>query len=446
MTRHNLRDTAHYQAIDARHHWHPFSDMAELNAERARATVSADGVFLRDSEGNEILDGMAGLWNVAVGYGRAEIAEAVAEQLRTLSYYNTFFQCTHPGAAEFAQALCARAPAHMNRVFFTGSGSEANDTVFRLARVYWDLMGRSTKRHFIARHGGYHGSTVLGASLGGMAAMHAQSGLPVDGISHIMAPDHFGTGRAMGLSPDEFGLKAAEALETEIERLGSENIAAFIGEPIQGAGGVVIPPRTYWPAVERICREHDILLVADEVICGFGRTGNWWGSDTFGFTPDLMSIAKGMTSGDVPAGGVFLSDAVAQVLEGGGEFFHGYTYSGHPLACAAAPATLDTYEEDDLFSRAAALAPIWQDELHQLTERRNVVDIRNLGLVGAIELRPRDGAPCARGLEAVGRAFDAGLMIRVTGDIIALSPPLIISEDQISELFTILGRVIDAIE
>ncbi|MEM6763224.1 MAG: aspartate aminotransferase family protein [Pseudomonadota bacterium] len=452
MTRHNLRDTAHYQAIDARHHWHPFSDMAELNAERSRVIVSADGVFLRDSEGNEILDGMAGLWNVAVGYGRAEIAEAVAEQLLTLSYYNTFFQCTHPGAAEFAQALCARGPAHMNRVFFTGSGSEANDTVFRLARVYWDLMGRSTKRHFIARHGGYHGSTVLGASLGGMAAMHAQSGLPVDGISHIMAPDHFGTGRAMGLSPDEFGLKAAEALETEIERLGSENIAAFIGEPIQGAGGVVIPPRTYWPAVERICREHDILLVADEVICGFGRTGNWWGSDTFGFTPDLMSIAKGMTSGYVPAGGVFLSDAVAQVLEGGGEFFHGYTYSGHPAACAAGLQNLAIFEREGLVARVRErIGPYLQRRWAELSSHPLVGETRMVGLIGALELVADKGSltrfEAERGLGTMCRKLSVknGLVMRAVGDTMVISPPLTITEGECDLLVERAARTLDAL-
>ena len=367
----NLRSTAEYQTMDGAHHWHPFTDTADLAAKGARVITRAEGCWLTDSDGNRILDGMAGLWCVNVGYGREAIVEAVARQMRELPYYNTFFQSTHPPAAEFAHALCQEAPEHMNRVFFTNSGSESNDTVFRIARVYWDCMGKPSKKIFIGRWNAYHGSSVASLSLGGMKGMHDQSGLPMNGVTHIDQPYWFGEGR--DLSPEEFGRARAQQLEDKILELGPENVCAFIGEPIQGAGGVIIPPESYWPEIQRICRKHDILLITDEVICGFGRTGNWWGCETMGVEPDLMPIAKGMTSGYIPMGGVFISDRVAgPVMEKAGEFIHGYTYSGHPAACAAGLENLRIIQEgkagragDTLVARARATLDSLAEEVRE---------------------------------------------------------------------------------
>jgi len=432
----NLRPAHEYQAMDAAHHWHPFTDTAELAAKGARVITEANGVWLRDADGNEILDGMAGLWCVNVGYGREEIVEAVAEQMRALPYYNTFFQSTHPPVAEFSEALAKVAPPQMNRVFFANSGSEANDTVFRMARVYWDSLGKPEKKIFISRKNAYHGSSVASASLGGMGAMHGQSGLPIEGIVHIDQPYWFGEGR--GQDPDAFGLARARQLEETIERIGTDKICAFIGEPIQGAGGVIIPPASYWPEIERICRKHDILLVADEVICGFGRTGNWWGSETFSITPDFMPIAKGMTSGYLPMGGVLISDRVAEpIMAHAGEVFHGYTYSGHPAAAAAGLVNLRILQEERLVERVADdIGPYFQKVWASLGDHPLVGETRMVGLIGALEIVadretmarfPNEGAT---GQRARDLSVANGLVMRAVRDSLVISPPLIITREE----------------
>ncbi|HUF87215.1 MAG TPA: aspartate aminotransferase family protein, partial [Thermohalobaculum sp.] len=441
----NLRTTAEYQAMDAAHHWHPFTDTKALNANGARVFTAAQGCWLTDSEGNRILDGMAGLWCVAVGYGRDEIVEAVARQMRALPYYNTFFQCTHPPAAEFAEALTALAPAHMNRVFFTNSGSEANDTVFRLARLYWDCRGKPAKKTFIARLNAYHGATVAGASLGGMKGMHAQSGLPIGGIHHIGQPYWFAEGREMDppVDPAEFGRRRARELAEAIDRLGEDNVCAFIAEPIQGAGGVIIPPETYWPEIARICAEREILLIADEVITGFGRTGNMWGSDTYALTPDFMPIAKAMTSGYVPMGGVLIADRVAEVLiEHAGEIFHGYTWSGHPAACAAGLASLRILTEERLVARVRDdTGPYLSSRWATLADHPLVGEARMKGLIGALELVrdkaslarfPNEGATGARCRDlSIARHH---LVMRAVRDTMIIAPPLVISREECDEL------------
>ena len=433
----NFRSTAEYQAMDAAHHWHPFTDTKDLNAKGARVFTGAKGCWLTDSDGNRILDGMAGLWCVGVGYGRDEIVDAVARQMRELPYYNTFFQCTHPPAAEFAEALCEVAPPQMNRVFFTNSGSESNDTVFRMARVYWDCVGKPTKKIFIGRKNGYHGSTVCGASLGGMAGMHRQSGLPIAGVHHIGQPYWFAEGRDM--DPAEFGKMRARELEDAINWLGEDNVAAFIAEPIQGAGGVIIPPETYWPEIARICAERNVLLVADEVICGFGRTGNMWGSETFAITPDFMPIAKGMTSGYVPMGGVFISDRVAgPIIERAGELIHGYTYSGHPAACAAGLASLRILKEEKLVERVRDdTGPYMQSRWATLADHPLVGEARMKGLVGALELVknketmerfPNEGKTGTRCRDiSVAKNH---LVMRAVRDTMIVSPPLVISHEE----------------
>ncbi len=446
----NLRATADYQAMDAAHHWHPFTDTADLAARGARVLVGADGVWLTDSEGNRILDGMSGLWCVNVGYGRERIADAVADQLRRLPYYNTFFQCTHPAAAEFAAQLCEVAPPQMTRVFFANSGSEANDTIFRLARVYWDCLDKPEKKVFISRRNAYHGSSVGSASLGGMGAMHAQSGLPIEGIEHIDQPYWFGEAEP-GESPHDFGLRRARALEAAIDRIGEHRVCAFIAEPIQGAGGVIVPPESYWPEIARICAERDILLIADEVICGFGRTGNWWGSETYAITPDLMTIAKGMTSGYVPMGGVFISEKVAgPVMATAGEFFHGYTYSGHPAACAAGLANLAILREERLPERVRdATGPYLQRGWASLADHPLVGETRMKGLIGALEL-VRDRKTGARfaeegrtGTEARDLSVANGLVMRATRDTLMIAPPLTITEEECDILVARARKTLD---
>jgi putrescine aminotransferase len=442
-------DTAGWQELDRRHFLHPFTDFKALATKGTRVIVRADGVYLYDSDGHRILDAMAGLWCVNVGYGRSELADVARAQMLELPYYNSFFQTAHPPAIELSRKLVEITPPQFNHVFFTGSGSEANDTVVRMVRRYWDLMGQPDRTVIVSRENAYHGSTMAGASLGGMAFMHAQGGLPIPGIVHIRQPYWYSDGGE--LSPEEFGLVAAHALEQKIEELGAHRVAAFIGEPIQGAGGVIIPPDTYWPEIQRICDRHGILLIADEVICGFGRTGHWFGSERFGIRPDLMSIAKGMSSGYLPIGGVMVGDRVAEVLIArGGEFAHGYTYSGHPVACAVASANLGIIERENLVGRvrdelAARLAAKWR----ALAEHPLVGEARCTGLLGALEL-VRDKA-ARRFFDKRGEVgticrdycFENGLVMRAVRDTMIVAPPLVITPGQLDELAEKAWRCLD---
>ena len=449
-TPHNAeRTTADWQSLDRRHYLHPFTDYKALHAKGARVIVKAEGCYLYDSEGQRILDGMAGLWCVNVGYGRRELAEAAYRQLLELPYYNSFFQTAHPPAIELARQLVELTPPQFNRVFFTGSGSEGNDTVVRLVRRYWDLLGQPDRKVIISRRNAYHGSTMAGASLGGMAFMHEQGGLPIPDIVHIAQPYWYGEGGDR--SPAEFGLEAARELEKKILELGVNRVAAFIGEPIQGAGGVIIPPDTYWPEIQKICDRYGILLVADEVICGFGRTGHWFGSNLYGLRPDLMTIAKGLSSGYLPIGGVMVGDRVADVLiDKGGEFAHGYTYSGHPAACAVASANLTILQQENLVSRTRDetgphLAARWR----QIAEHPLVGEARSVGLIGALEL-VRDKAT-RRFFDPRGEVgticrdfcFQNGLIMRAVRDTMIIAPPLVISREQIDELAEKAWRCLD---
>ena len=333
------RSGADWQKLDKDHHLHPFTDHKELHQKKSRIITRGEGVYIYDADGNKLLDGMSGLWCVNIGYGRDELVDAAAAQMRVLPYYNSFFQCANPPSIELARMLQEVSQPQLNRVFFAGSGSESNDTIVRMVRRYWDLMDQPERHTIISRKNAYHGSTVAAASLSGMKAMHRQSGLPIPGIVHVDQPYWFGSDRS--LSPDEFGIVAAGSIEDKINELGVNKIAAFIGEPVQGAGGVIMPPDSYWPEVQRICDEYGILLISDEVITGFGRLGTWFGADYYDISPDFTPFAKGVTSGYLPLGGVMISDRVADVLiDKGGEFFHGYTYSGHPAACAVAIANL----------------------------------------------------------------------------------------------------------
>lgn len=448
MTKHS-NVTADYRARDAAHHIHAFSDMKSLNAEGSRVIVRAEGSWIWDSEGNRILDGMSGLWCVNIGHGRKEIADAVQRQMADFSFYNTFFKSTHPPAIALAEKLAAITPPQFNRVFFVGSGSEANDTVIRMVRHYWASLGKPDKSVLIARKNAYHGSTMGGGSLGGMTSIHSQGGLPIPGIHHIAQPYWFGEGGDM--SEAEFGIFAARELEKAIDAIGEDKIAAFVAEPIQGAGGVIIPPATYWPEVKRILEKRDILLVADEVITGFGRTGNWFGSETFGIEPDLMSIAKGISSGYLPIGGVMVSDKVADVIYDAGEFHHGFTYSAHPVTAAAALENLRIIEDEKLVERVRDdIGPYLQRNWLALGDHPLVGEARMTGLMGAIELVPNKPSRAEKfadtgkvGTIARDISLANKLVMRAVRDSLIIAPPLTLSHDEADQLIASARKTLD---
>ena len=440
--------TEELQALDAAHHMHPFTHNHQLADKGARVIVGADGVFLKDSEGTEILDGMAGLWCVNIGYGRKELADVAARQMEQLPYYNTFFQTTHPPAIALAAKLAELAPDHIINVFFGNSGSDANDTNIRLVRHYWACMGKPSKRKIISRKNGYHGSSMGSASLGGMAGMHAQGGMPIPDIHHINQPHWYREGGDM--DPNEFGKARAKELEAAIHEYGEDKIAAFIAEPVQGAGGVVIPPDSYWPEIKAICDAHEILLIADEVICGFGRTGNWFGSQTYDLKPDVMTIAKGLSSGYQPIGGSLVADHVAHVI-GEDEFNHGYTYSGHPVASAVALENLRILEEENIVENVAAhTSPYLKEKWLQLGDHPLVGEARMIGLMGALELTP-DKAARAPFKADTGTAgfitreisFGNNLVMRHVGDAMIISPPLTIKDAEIDLLIERATKTLD---
>jgi putrescine aminotransferase len=444
----NHLPTAELQALDAAHHFHPFTDRNALAKKGARVITSAEGVWLRDSEGHKIIDGMAGLWCVNIGYGRKELARVAARQMEELPYYNTFFQTTHVPAIALAAKIAELAPAHMNQVFFASSGSEANDTNIRLVRRYWQVKGKPEKQVIIARWNGYHGSTMGGGSLGGMKPIHAHGGM-IAGIHHIGQPDWWSEGGDM--TPEDFGLLRARELETAIEELGADKVAAFIGEPIQGAGGVIVPPSTYWPEIQRICKKHGILLIADEVITGFGRTGNWFGSTTFDIKPDIITIAKGLSSGYQPVGGSILSDDVADVVAEGGELNHGYTYSGHPVACAVALENLRLMQEENVVEHVAKVAhPYLKERWDALRDHPMVGETKLVGLMGSLALTPNKEKRAKFAAEAgtVGykvreRCFANDLIMRHVGDRIIISPPLVITTGEIDILIERAKKSLD---
>ena len=443
------RSTASWQAADAAHFLHPFTDFQSLAQKGARIIVKAQGIYLWDSDGHKLLDAMSGLWCVNVGYGQTALVDAAARQMRELPFYNAFFQTATPPAIALAELLAQVSPPQFKHVFFAGSGSEGNDTVVRMVRRYWDVLGQPQRQVIIGRHNGYHGSTMAGASLGGMAGMHAQGGLPIPNISHIDQPYWLEHGQ--GLSRDAFGLKAARWLEEKILAIGADKVAAFIGEPVQGAGGVIVPPATYWPEIQRICDRYGVLLVSDEVICGFGRTGHWFGCETLGFQPDLMTFAKGVTSGYVPLGGVMVGQRIARVLiEQGGEFEHGYTYSGHPVACAVALANIGLIQQLGLVERVHDdVGPYLAQAFSTLRDHPLVGDAETCGLMGAI-LLVKDKArltlfDAALGIGMVcrGHCFANGLVMRAVGPRMIIAPPLVITRSQIDEMMGLIRRCLD---
>ena len=444
----NHLPTAELQAIDAAHHLHPFTHSNQLAEKGVRVITAAKGVWLKDSEGEEVLDAMAGLWCVNIGYGRDELADAAARQMRELPFYNTFFQTTHVPVLMLAKKLAELAPGDLNHVFFANGGSDANDTNIRLVRTYWAEKGQPNRDVIISRWNAYHGSTIGGASLGGMKGMHGQGSLPIPGVAFIDQPHWWAEGGDK--SPEEFGLERAQQLEAKIKEIGPDKVAAFIAEPIQGAGGVIVPPETYWPEIQRICKEYDILLIADEVICGFGRTGNWFGSQTVGIEPDVMTVAKGLSSGYIPIGASIISDKIADVLRRT-EFSHGYTYSGHPVACAVALENLRILEEENIVDQVKDVtAPYLRKKWESLADHPLVADVNIIGMMGSIALTP-DKATRAKFAAEEGtvgficreRCFANNLVMRSVGDRMIISPPLTITCDEIDILIERARKSLD---
>ncbi len=442
-------ELAALKASDAAHYLHPFTDFKALAGIGSRIIVRGEGVYIIDAEGNRIIDGMSGLWNVALGYGRKELADAAYQQMLTLPFYNSFFQTANVPAIELAARLVEIAPPGMSRVFFANSGSEANDTIVRAVRRYWELKGQPKRDVIIGRHNGYHGSTMAGASLGGMWGMHAQGGLPIPNIVHIEQPYQYQLGRE--LSEDDFGLKAASWLEDKILEVGSERVAAFIGEPVQGAGGVIIPPKNYWQEIKRICDKYQVLLISDEVICGFGRLGTWFGCQYYGIEPDMIAFAKAVTSGYFPLGGVIVGDRVGDVLvEEGGEFNHGYTNSGHPVGCALALENLRIMQDEHVLERVRdTLAPHLARGFAALAQHRLVGVTETLGMVAGLVLvknkATQEAFPEAveAGMVCRRHCFEQGVVMRAVGDRMIIAPPLVMTTGEIDILLSRITLALD---
>lgn len=437
------------RALDRRHHFHPFTDHKALWAEGTRVITRGEGVYIFDAEGNKILDAFAGLWCVALGYGRKELAEAAYQQMNELPFYNTFFKCTTPRVTELSAAIAELTPPGLDHVFFATSGSEANETIVKAVRHFWNLQGKPNKKTFIGRTYGYHGSTMVTTSLGGIAEMHAHGDLPLPGFAHIQPPYWYRFGGDM--DPKAYGLAAARELEKKIQELGADNVAAFIGEPIMGAGGVMLPPETYWPEINRICKQYDVLLIADEVVCGFGRTGEWFGTQLYGIEPDVMTLGKQITSAYLPLSAVVMGPRLQETMhEKGGEFRHGFTYSGHPVSCAVALETIRILKDEKIVERVKNdTGPYLQKRLRELADHPLVGEVRGVGLIAGVELvadkktrqpfRPEGNA----GITLRDHCLKNGLILRATRDSMLFSPPLTITKDEIDKVIEITKKGLD---
>jgi putrescine---pyruvate transaminase len=445
------RATGDYQKSDAAHHLHAFVDQKALNHEGPRVMVRGEGVYLWDNDGNRYIDGMSGLWCTNVGYGRQELVEAASRQMKELSYYNMFFHTTHPAVIELSERLFSILGDRFSHVVYTNSGSEANEVLIRTVRRYWDIMGKPDKKVMIGRINGYHGSTVGSASLGGMAFMHEMGDLPIPNVTHVDEPYWYANGG--DLSPEAFGKQAALSLEKKILELGADRVGAFVAEPFQGAGGMIFPPDGYWQEIQRICRQYDVLLCADEVIGGFGRTGEWFAHRHFGFEPDLICIAKGLTSGYVPMGGLVMSRKVGEALvEKGGVYAHGLTYSGHPVAAAVALANLDVLEKERLVERTRTdTGPYLQKALRDAFGDHPLVgEIQGVGAVAAIQFaknkatRERFSNEAELTWHSRTAGFELGAIVRSTNGRLIIAPPLVIDHAQIDELIDKMLKAVNA--
>ncbi|MCE9523518.1 MAG: aspartate aminotransferase family protein [Alphaproteobacteria bacterium] len=441
--------TKHWQALDAAHHIHPFTETQALNKKGVRVITKADGIYVWDSEGHRLIDGMSGLWCVNVGYGRKEIAQAAYDAMNELPYYNLFFQTTNPYATELAAKIASVTPAGLDRIMFANSGSEANDTALKLIRYYWNLQGKPQKKIHISREYAYHGVTMAAASLSGLTPMHPQFDLPLAGFEKVPTVYWYGFGGDK--DPNAYGLEVARKLEEKILELGPDRVASFSAEPVHGAGGLMFPPDSYWPEIQRICKKYDVLLHLDEVITGFGRTGNWFGAQTFGIAPDIMTMAKGISSGYQPisaiALGPLMGNAIATANE---ELVHGFTWSGHPVACAVSLKNLEIIEREKLVERVRDdIGPYFQAKIRELASHPLVGEVRGIGLLGAIELvkdkKNRLFFPPDEnvGTQCRNHCFSNGLVMRAIRDTMVLAPPMIVKRDEVDEIVRLARRCFD---
>jgi putrescine aminotransferase len=438
-----------WNELEATHHMPPFTDYGEHREHGARIITHAEGHYIHDSDGNRILDGMAGLWCVNVGYGRKTLVDAATAQMTTLPYYNNFFKTSNKPIVALSKRLADLTPDGLNQVFYANSGSEANDTIIRMVRHFWALEGQPEKRVIIGREYGYHGSTIMSASMGGMSGMHEQAANEADFV-HIRPPYGF----LYQGNQDEAGFAANSAswLEDKILEIGADKVAAFVAEPVQGAGGVIVPPEGYFVHIQEICKRHDILFIVDEVITGFGRTGHWFASQRMNLSPDMMTMAKGLTSGYFPMSAVMVGDRVAnRFIASGGEFYHGFTYSGHPVAAAVAMANLDVIEGEGLVERVRDdTGPYLAAAIATLGDHPLVGEVRSFGLLAAIELvKSKDGPVLFDDVGHAGarcrdHALGNGLMMRAVRDGMILSPPLTFTRNDIDQTLEIARTALDA--
>ncbi|PPR45269.1 MAG: putative aminotransferase [Alphaproteobacteria bacterium MarineAlpha5_Bin8] len=443
------RNTSQWQKIDSDHHLHPFTDYKDLNNTGSKIIVSAKGTYVTDSENNKLLDMMAGLWCVNIGYGRKELSEVAKQQMDLLPYYNSFFKTATTPSVELSRILSDITPKGINKFFYGSSGSESNDTLVRLVRRYWDILGKKNKKTFISRTYAYHGSTMASASLGGMQAMHGQGDLPLPGFVHVTPPYYYKFGKNM--SESEFCNYAVSEVEKKINEIGPDNIAAFIGEPIQGAGGVIIPPPNYWQLIQKLCKKYEILLCVDEVICGFGRTGEWFGSQFYNIEPDIITFAKGITSGYLPLSGIGISDQVSNIIiDRGGEFYHGYTYSGHPVPCAVAIENIRILKEEKIIENVKNnIAPYLQKRMKEFENHPLVGEVRGQGLLVGVELvKNKKQKEFFEPTGKVGNicrdhCMNNNLIMRAVRDGMMCSPPLTITKEDIDICIDRFSKALD---
>ncbi len=434
---------------DAAHFLHPFTDHNDMHREGTHVVVSGSGSHVVDETGRRLLDGLAGLWCVNVGYGRREIADAVHRQILDLSFYPSFFNSTTEPAIRLAERIASYAPAGMSKVFFSNSGSEANESALKLVRGYQKIVGRPNRTKILTRTFSYHGVCIATTSMTGLPSCYEPFGLPLPGFLHVPGPHAYGV--ASEMSPDEYGRWCIAETERAIDREGADTIAALFAEPIQGAGGVVVPPKGHLRELRELCRRHGILFVADEVITGFGRLGAWFASSMWELEPDFLTMAKGITSGYLPLGATMVADPIAETLSKAGYIAHGFTYSGHPVSAAAALANIDILERESLVEKVREESgPHFQRRLRALASHPAAGEVRGEGLIGAIDLLPKGGraalsSPPVLGVKAAALARDEGVIVRGIRDLIAIAPPLVVTAEEIDFLFDAIARVMDRV-
>jgi beta-alanine--pyruvate transaminase len=442
-----LSDQVHLKPQELDNYWMPFTSNRQFK-QAPRLLARAQGMYYWDDKGNKILDGIAGLWCSNVGHNHPKVVEAIQKQAAVLDFAPPF-QMGNPLQFELANRVAAIAPGNLKKVFYTNSGSESVDTALKIAIAYHRARGEGARTRLIGREKGYHGVGFGGISVGGMVANRKMFGSMLGGVDHL--PHTFNLKEAAySKGQPQWGGHLAEELERIVALHDASTIAAVIVEPVQGSCGVVVPPVGYLQKLREICTKHGILLIFDEVITGFGRLGRPFAADFFGVEPDLMTLAKGITAGTVPMGAVLASNAIYDTFMTGPahmvELFHGYTYSGHPLACAAGIAVQQVYQEEGLFARAAEMAPYFENAIHALKGEKHVIDVRNLGLMGGVELSPRAGMPTAKAFEVFLKCYEKGVLIRTTGDIIALTPSLIVAKAQIDQIVDTIRSVLKTVE